>query len=419
MGARTETADGYDAFISYNSNDRPKVEEIVHRLENEAQLRIFFDHWHLVFGQPWMPAVETALDESRCCLVFVGPSGYGPWQNEEVWGAIQNQVAQREFRVIWVLLEGASTKSLNGFLKNRPGIDFKEIDAFGRLVCGIHGLPPKPNTIAAYLPRSSFYLRKSIFGIVASHLSDDSLNITDLRPSLELTITDVERYCISRFGHRSASLIRNKVFAARRRAYSEKYGGRTTATDERYTDIAGWNLEFESILAKCGVHKKTEKPVLCVGIGNGLEGRDIYRRFKNLTIIDVSEDQLKQAQTQFPHAKAICTEAEVLKDIENESRSLYISLRTYQSTLFDIDAAVLQAHRVLRSKGWFIASVPYKYIVNQSLLTGLPHPGSTRLDEELPYVYCDKIRRSLAKLSIENIAVHTGLFEVYVIGQRA
>jgi hypothetical protein len=43
----------YDVFLSHNSADKPAVEELARRLEDEAGLRPFLDRWHLApsFGE--------------------------------------------------------------------------------------------------------------------------------------------------------------------------------------------------------------------------------------------------------------------------------------------------------------------------------------------------------------------------------
>ena len=55
--------------------------------------------------------MEEALRDSATCAVFVGPSGFGAWQHEEMRAAINRRVTSQQkgerFRVIPVLLPGA------------------------------------------------------------------------------------------------------------------------------------------------------------------------------------------------------------------------------------------------------------------------------------------------------------------------
>lgn len=138
----------YDVFLSHNSQDKPAVELLARRLADEASLRPFLDKWHLVPGEPWQEALEEALEKSETVAVFVGLSGVSPWHNEEMRAALDQAVRTRdEYRVIPVLLPGATEASVARFLARRTWVDFRsgldDADAFARLVAGILGQPPE------------------------------------------------------------------------------------------------------------------------------------------------------------------------------------------------------------------------------------------------------------------------------------
>jgi signal transduction histidine kinase len=145
----------YDVFLSHNHADQPAVEELARRLV-QAGVQPWLDTWNLIPGEPWQEAIEEALDSCATCAVFVGPSGTGPWQNEEMRAAIQRRVderriGERPFRVIPVLLPGAERgerSRLPSFLVATTWVEFhRSLDdeaAFHRLVCGIQGLEPGP-----------------------------------------------------------------------------------------------------------------------------------------------------------------------------------------------------------------------------------------------------------------------------------
>jgi hypothetical protein len=90
----------YDVFLSHNSADKPAVEVLARRLTEEAGLQPFLDKWHLVPGEPWQEALEEALDQSRTCVVFLGPKGLGTWENEEMRAALDIRAGTPDFRVI-------------------------------------------------------------------------------------------------------------------------------------------------------------------------------------------------------------------------------------------------------------------------------------------------------------------------------
>jgi WD40 repeat protein/energy-coupling factor transporter ATP-binding protein EcfA2 len=144
-----ETRHSFDVFLSYNSSDKTAVEIIARRLEDEENLRPWLDKWNLVPGEPWQEAIEQDLDASRTCAVFLGREGIGPWENEEMRAALRKRVGETGFRVIPVLLPGASLPErgkLPPFLSGLTWVDFRSAlddpPAFRRLVAGIRGTAP-------------------------------------------------------------------------------------------------------------------------------------------------------------------------------------------------------------------------------------------------------------------------------------
>jgi len=140
----------YDSFLSHNSVDKPAVEELAHRLEREG-IHPWLDKWHLIPGDPWQGPIEEALGDCASCAVFIGPSGLGSWQTEEMRAAIDKRVSgsHGRFPVIPVLLPGAERPErsrLPAFLSATTWVEFRQTlddaEAFRRLVCGIRGTEP-------------------------------------------------------------------------------------------------------------------------------------------------------------------------------------------------------------------------------------------------------------------------------------
>jgi hypothetical protein len=142
----------YDVFLSHNSADKPVVEELARRLV-KAGFQPWLDTWNLIPGEPWQEAIEEALDSCATCAVFIGPSGTGPWQNEEMRASIDRRVKdpERTYRVIPVLLPGAERgerSKLPDFLVRATWVEFRrsldDEHSFHRLVSGIRGTAPGP-----------------------------------------------------------------------------------------------------------------------------------------------------------------------------------------------------------------------------------------------------------------------------------
>jgi hypothetical protein len=140
----------YDVFLSHNSADRVAVEELARRLV-KANIRPWLDKWNLIPGEPWQEAIEEALDDCQTVAVFLGPTGIGPWENEEMRSALEDRVRDKSRRVIPVLLPGApdpQERPLPRFLRRLTWVDFRDglddADAFHWLVSGIKGEAPGP-----------------------------------------------------------------------------------------------------------------------------------------------------------------------------------------------------------------------------------------------------------------------------------
>lgn len=144
----------HDTFFSYNSEDRSLVDALAHRLLAE-NIKPWLDKWDIVPGELWQSEIEKALESCASCCVFIGRSGLGPWQTEEMRVAIDRRVnAPGTFRVIPIVLPGVNPKTLREmprFLTATSGIVFKEsiedTETFRHLVCGIRGQAPGPSPI--------------------------------------------------------------------------------------------------------------------------------------------------------------------------------------------------------------------------------------------------------------------------------
>lgn len=142
----------FDVFLSHNSEDKKEVEFIAQWLAEHEGLTPWLDKWNLVPGEPWQEAIEEALNASKTCAVFLGASGLGPWENEEMRAALDIRIWRRDFRVIPVLLPGASLPdrgklpiflSRSVWVNLRDGLDDEE--GLRSLAAGIRGNSPRPN----------------------------------------------------------------------------------------------------------------------------------------------------------------------------------------------------------------------------------------------------------------------------------
>ena len=138
----------FDCFLSHNSKDKPAVRALKLALEGQG-VRCRLDEEQLRPGLPWQDLLELGIKGAGSVAVCVAADGIGPWEDEEMQGALR--LAVHDGRpVIPVVLPGAAARpELPLFLSNRTWVDLRDgLDGEGlaRLVWGITGRPPAPGT---------------------------------------------------------------------------------------------------------------------------------------------------------------------------------------------------------------------------------------------------------------------------------
>ncbi len=134
----------FDAFLSYNSKDRPAVIRLAARMKAQG-LKVWLDVEELIPGRPWQEALESNIKSIHAAAVLVGKEGIGPWQSREMRSYLRKFVEHGK-PVIPVLLEGCpETPELPLFLEDLTWVDCrdgKEDEGFWRLVWGVTGKKP-------------------------------------------------------------------------------------------------------------------------------------------------------------------------------------------------------------------------------------------------------------------------------------
>jgi len=126
----------FEVFLSYNHADEPAIRAIEQHLRENGIAAWLAKH-DLLGGDPRMEEIEQALRGCKTCAVFMGPSGLGPWQNQEMRAALNRAVRKQDTcRVIPVLLPGAHPERVPDFLSLRTWVDFRDGFQSGRSLAG-------------------------------------------------------------------------------------------------------------------------------------------------------------------------------------------------------------------------------------------------------------------------------------------
>ena len=133
----------FDVFLCHNSKDKPAVIQVAEQLQQHAIVP-WLDIWHLRPGFSWQDSLEEQIDQIRAAAIFVGNSGFGPWQSQEI-KALLREFVDRKCPVIPVLLADAPQEpKLPVFLKGLMWVDFRlqYPEPMGQLIWGITGTKP-------------------------------------------------------------------------------------------------------------------------------------------------------------------------------------------------------------------------------------------------------------------------------------
>lgn len=144
-------ASEFDVFFAHNGRDKPLVRELK-RLLVDSGLNVWLDEDELRPGFNWQPLLESGVRSSKSVVVLIGRDGLGPWEDEEMQGALRLAIEEKR-PVIPALLPGCPREpSLPLFLGNRTWVDLA--DGYGdasiqRLIWGITGHPLRMQAVGS------------------------------------------------------------------------------------------------------------------------------------------------------------------------------------------------------------------------------------------------------------------------------
>jgi len=133
----------YDVFLCHNSEDKIAVKQIGERLI-EKRIVPWLDEWDLRPGLPWQKTLEEQIQKIKSAAVFVGESGFGPWQDMELDAFLREFMARRCPVIPVILSTCENLPQLPTFFRGITWVDFRKTapEPMGRLIWGITGKRP-------------------------------------------------------------------------------------------------------------------------------------------------------------------------------------------------------------------------------------------------------------------------------------
>ncbi|MFO0958657.1 MAG: toll/interleukin-1 receptor domain-containing protein [Isosphaeraceae bacterium] len=139
---RTERQE-FDAFFSYNRDDREDVEKIAAMLEARG-VAVWLDTSQIPPGRWFIDGIQKGILKARSIVLFLGRSGLGRFQVMELRSAV-NQGLERGIPVIPVLLPNGAFPEGLLFLREANWVQMTSLDdekGIDHLEWGITGRKP-------------------------------------------------------------------------------------------------------------------------------------------------------------------------------------------------------------------------------------------------------------------------------------
>lgn len=256
----------------------------------------------------------------------------------------------------------------------------------------------KPN-----IKSSPYYSAKRISNIVMEKLQEKGIFISkeELQSNKQiekLIQLIIEKY---KFNIDDASKLVNLVMSE---AFDEKYATYNYSDDARSLSV-DWKNNFLMIYNKLLLSSLENKDILDVGVGSGNEAIALFSDCSNITFVDIAPNGLKKIKKQIPKSNIVVSRAEKLVTLINNSYDMYISLRTYNSSFFNVKQAISETYRVLKKDGIIIISIANVFLCpeNQYIIPGLIIPGTEFVDIYRGFDMIEKLSRELWNNSFEDI----------------
>lgn len=197
-------------------------------------------------------------------------------------------------------------------------------------------------------------------------------------------------------------------------AFNEKYSSYDYRDDVRSINNS-WKENFISICEKMINASIDNINILDVGVGSGNEATILFFNFKNITFVDIAPNGLKKIKEMLPQSKIINSNAESLPFLD-DTYDLYVSLRTYNSSFFDVKKSLSEAYRVLKHNGVIIISIANGFLNSKenSIISGLIVPGLEFIDIYRGIDMIRELSKEFSNNNFKNINIYTTKEEIYL-----
>lgn len=266
--------------------------------------------------------------------------------------------------------------------------------------------------------KSPYYSRNRISDLVIDKLRHRSMYISKKELNHNRNIAELCNYICRKYHLETheVSMLLDKILSE---SFDAKYSAYTYDHDARSVRTR-WSEFFHKVYTTIEKGKLEDKNILNVGVGGGNEAKELFSKCQNITFVDIAEEGLNVIKKQMPLANIFVNKAERLATIHDDRYDLYVSLRTYNSSFFDIEKAVGEAYRVLKNNGSVILSLANGFLCPSSdeIISGLIIPATEFVDIYGGYSMVDQIRKFFIEAGFKDIRVFPSDIEIYMTAKK-
>lgn len=260
-----------------------------------------------------------------------------------------------------------------------------------------------------------YYSEKRISEFVKEQLSKYGLDISKEEISNNKTKDKLITLLIDKynFSIKDANYIVNTSLS---NAFNKKYSLYDYKNDVRSINDA-WSDNFYKACKALSCDLFNEN-IIDIGVGSGNEASVLFKDCKCITFVDIAPDGLKKVKNIIPQSKIIVSSAENLEMINNNEYDIYISLRTFNSSFFNIEKALNEAKRILKTNSRIMISIANGFLSsNSSIITGLIIPGTEFVDIYKGLDSVKYLSHIMYRLGFEEFKLLTTSEELYLLAK--
>lgn len=261
---------------------------------------------------------------------------------------------------------------------------------------------------------SPYYFQNRISDIVIKTLKLEGYVISKKELNADKTKQSLANLICSKYGIEYSDAI-SITHNAISEAFNSKYARYQYTDDVRSLDL-DWRENFLSLYKKISTKSMSSLKILNVGVGGGHEATILFSDCTHVTFVDIAQGVLKKIKERMPLSEIVVSSADDLSSIPDDSYDIYISLRTYNSSFFDIKEAILEARRVLKTNAIIIVSVANGFLCSecQCVIPGLIIPGTEFVDVYRGIAVATQIQAEFVQAKFKNIQIWPTNTEIYL-----